>query len=349
MLPGSVPIGRRLRNRYRVDGYLGGGQNGHVYEVWDTRQNQRAALKLLTTTPFGPWQEAEMLTGLDGKYILPILNADDEAGVPFLVTEVMEHGTLEGKIVSDIGAPVDRSAEWVRQACIGIARVHDRRLLHTDIKAGNLFLDEDDNVLVGDFGLACRMNSAGDGHGAGSPESMAPEVAAGQPTTVRSDVYSLGATLYYLLAGHWLNPSLKNLTNWGALQAAVAAHPAARPIGDVAPHVPIGLRAITMKAVAHDPADRFANPTDFAAALGARTRPRRSWDRDVPCATHTACFTGKRTGASTYKLCAVPTGVRDRHVIEVRRIPQNTRVLPWPEVAGRQVMARARARIAELT
>ena len=89
------------------------------------------------------------------------------------------------------------------KAAIGVARIHDRRLLHTDIKPANLFLDADNHVLVGDLGLDSRMDAAGTGHPAGSVETMAPEVGLGLRTTVRSDVYSLGSCLYQLLTGDW--------------------------------------------------------------------------------------------------------------------------------------------------
>jgi serine/threonine protein kinase len=139
---------------------------------------------------------------------------------------------------------------------------------------------------------------------------MAPEVGAKQLATVRSDVYSLGATLYHLLAGDWMNPALRPITDWDQLNAAVAAHGQPRPLGEVAPHVPVGLRAIVMKAIDPDPAKRYQTPDELAAALGARSRPTRTWTRDQPCAGHTTCFAGTKSGASTFKVCAVPTGRR---------------------------------------
>jgi serine/threonine protein kinase len=349
MLPGNVPIRRRIRNRYRIDGYLGAGANGRVYDVWDERQDRRSALKMLHRTFFGPWAEAQILTSLSGDYILPILNADDEAGVPFLVTDVMLNGSTEDKIVPGVGVPTDQAAEWIRQAAIGVSRVHDRGILHVDIKASNLFLDADDNVLVGDFGLASRMNPAGHGVSGGSPETMAPEVAASGPSTVRSDVYSLGATLYHLLAGEWLNPALRLITDWNHLLAAVAAQGPPRPLGEVAPHVPIGLRAIVMKAINPNPGNRYATSEQLAAALGARARPDRTWTRDQPCVGHTTCFTGTRAGASTFKLCAVPTGSRGRHTLESRRIPAGTHINPWPQATAGELAAKLSARIRRLS
>lgn len=357
ILPGNSPLGRRIHNRYRIDGYLGGGKNGHVYEVWDEKQKQRVALKLMDANraaPVGTWFEAEVLTGLRGDFILPILNADDDAGVPFIVTEVMHNGSCADAIVADLGVSVDRAAKWTQQACVGVSRIHDLRLLHNDIKPANLFLDADDNVLVGDLGLSCRWDTNGNGHPAGSVETMAPEVARANPTTIRTDVYSLGATLYQLLAGHPLNPELEPAEAAGAtpqqIWAMVAAH-TPRPLGDVAPHVPQGLRQIVMRAVDPDPANRYAAPADLGAAIGSRTRLPRVWTRDSPCPGHTTCFTGIRPGAATFKVCAVPTGNGARQVVQAHRVPAGTRIKTpaWREVTPAKLSQELRARMNALT
>lgn len=347
----SLPVGHRIHNKYRIVGYLGGGVNGDVYEVFDEKQDILVALKLLNAPPpgGGAWFEAEILTGLRGEYILPILYANDEAGVPFIVTEVMRNGSTEDRNIPGVGLDPALAAKWIRQASIGVARIHDRRLLHTDIKPANLFLDTDNNVLVGDLGLASRMDAANSGHPAGSPETLAPEIALGLRTTVRSDVYSLGASLYQLLTGDWLNPSLRTIQSRPDTYNAVAHH-TPTPIGDLAPHLPASLRNIVMKAVDPDPTNRFANPNDLAAALGSRPRIARHWTRNLPCAGHTICLTGTKPNAATITICAVPVGTRGRHVIESHRLPAGSRIgLPWPEVTLGNLKSRIRSRVRELT
>jgi len=322
-----------------------------VYEVWDEKQEMTAALKLLNKPPpgGGPWFEAELLTGLRGDYMLPILNADDEAGVPFIVTEVMRNGSTADHNTAGIGVDPARAAKWVQQAAVGVARIHDRRLLHTDIKPANLFLDSDDDVLVGDLGLASRMDAAGTGHAAGSVETMAPEVALGLRTTVRTEVYSLGSSLYQLLSGDWLNPTIKNLPTPKGQYDAVAQH-TPRPIGDVAPHIPLPLRSIVTKAVDPDPAGRYANPSELAAALGRRPHVTRHWIRDTPCVGHSFCFTGTKPGAVAIKVCAVPTSPKGRHTIESRRIPAGARIgLPWPDATPTTLIGLLRSRLRHLT
>src|SRR4249919_2520958 len=142
VLPGNHSVGQRINNRYEIRGYLGGGANGEVYQVFDHHQEHLCALKLFKQTNVtGAWHEAAVLTGLDGEFVLPILNADLAAGVPFMVP--------------DIGLDVEHAARWTQQACRGVARIHDKNLLHNDIKPANLFLDANDNVMVGDLGFSC--------------------------------------------------------------------------------------------------------------------------------------------------------------------------------------------------
>lgn len=355
MLPSTLPVGSRIHNRYEVLDHIGGGANGQVYKVHDHNQNHVAALKLLDPSkpPPGGWYvEAEFLTRLRGDHVLPILNAADEAGVPFLVTEVMPNGSTADHIPAGLGVPVDRAAAWVQQACLGVSRILDQRVLHRDIKPANLFLNVHDNVLVGDFGLVCPMDAHGNGAGAGSAETLAPEVAAGMPSNTLSEVYSLGATLYGLIAGHWLNPAVQAMSAAGVpagqIYAAVAAHTPTR-IGDLAPHVPPGLRAIIMTAVDPDPTKRYPTPAAFAAALGGRTKPARSWTRTAPCPGHTTCFLGTRPGANDYQLCAVPTGSRGRHELQAKHSPSGRKINPWPVVTPAQLSGGLRSRIAALS
>jgi serine/threonine protein kinase len=355
MLLSTLPVGSRIHNRYEVLGHLGGGANGQVYEVQDHYQGHVAALKMLDPSkpPPGGWfVEAEFLTQLRGEYILPILNADNEAGVPFIVTEVMPNGSTADHIPPGIGVAIDQAATWVQQACVGISRILDQRVLHRDIKPANLFLDSHHSVLVGDFGLVCPMDASGNGTAYGSAETLAPEVVTSSVTNARTEVYSLGATLYELIAGHWLNPAVEAMAASGTpaaqIYAAVAAH-TPTPIGNVAPHVPQGLRTIIMTAVDPDPARRYPNPAVFAAALGGRTKPARKWIRTAPCVGHTMCFVGTRIGANDYQLCAVPTGVRGRHELQTRHSSSGRKINPWPVVTPGQFASGLRSRISALT
>jgi len=321
---------------------------GVVYEVRDHYQNEVSALKfVLAPLHVVGWNEAQVLTGLRGEFILPVRNAELASGVPFIVTVVAPRTVA--KVMQQGGADTDRVVHWIRQACRGVARIHDVGLLHNDIKPENLFLDEHDNVLVGDLGVACiRDDATGKGPFAGTAETMAPEVAAigatlpqpdwqaHRPTSVASDVYSIGATLYWLLAG---SPPFSVPGNGVATMQAVVAGPPPR-IRDVAPHVPQALADRIERAMARDPTDRYDSAAALDAALGNMPSVLRRWNRITTHPGHTACFLGTGHG-SDLNVCAVPTGMRTQHRIEIRHATNGRRVNPWPLAATQRDVPRA--------
>jgi hypothetical protein len=136
------------------------------------------------------------------------------------------------------------------------------------------------------------MDVNGEASPAGTPITMAPEVAGGGRTSVPGDVYSLGATLYALLSGEYSN---------------VHGDP---PLRDLAPHVTQALAQRVHKAIARDPADRYTRPADFDTALGDLPVPRRAWRRTDEHGTHAACFRGEALGKTDATVCLVPAGTR---------------------------------------
>ncbi|EUA03197.1 tyrosine kinase family protein [Mycobacterium kansasii 824] len=180
---------------------LGSGAFGEVYEVFDHNLKQVCALKIHNRMVAGPWTEAQILRQLDGEYILKVLNADLAEGAPYVVTHLATNGTIADQIQPDVGVPITAAVRWARQACQGVARIHDQKLLHRDLKPENLFIDGRHDVLVGDLGLAQLQDENGLADAAGSIPTMAPEIARigapGQnPTTAR--VYSIAADVYSL-------------------------------------------------------------------------------------------------------------------------------------------------------
>lgn len=305
------PAGQILGGRYEIRKALGTGNFGEVYEVFDHHLKVLCALKIHKQTVAGPWTEAQILKQLDGEYVLKVLNADLAAGRPYVVTHLATHGTIADKIVPNIGVPITKAVRWARQACQGVSRVHDQRLLHRDIKPENLFIDRHQSILVGDLGLAQLQDASGLADAAGSIPTLAPEVARigtrGQnPTTVRvysiaADVYSLGATLFWMLSGTQPVPGASSFGDvWEARQPDV---------WEVAPHVSRGLRDIVNKSIARDPADRYRSADALDSALGGRSQPAREWTQVQPHPGHAQCFIGTK-GSSCIEVCAIPTNVR---------------------------------------
>jgi eukaryotic-like serine/threonine-protein kinase len=304
-----------LGARYEILEVLKPGAQGEIYRVGDHYQGGVGVLKLINLglLPGGLWDEAQVLNGLADRHILPILNADLIVGQPFIVTALAEHGTLETALdaTGKLGLPVDVVVKWIREACTGIARAHDASLAHNDIKPANLFLNGKGECLVGDFGLASLLLPAplvSVARGA-TPETAAPEVCSGwatkaPPASVETDVYSLGATAFWLLAG---DPpvNLTGITDINACFAAAAAQTPPR-LRDVAPHVPASVATVIEKAMSVNPADRYRSVNDLAAALGSRSTRPRGWLRTDEHAGHIGCWRGVEKGRAEYVVCLEP-------------------------------------------
>jgi len=317
-----------IAGRYLLQARLGSpGAQGEVYRALDTYEGDTVALKLLTSVPAGgPWMEAQILRRLVDPHILPIRNADLHIATPFLVTELAVHGTLESQVAAtgSCGLTVDDVIRWTRQTCQGAARGHDLRLLHNDIKPGNLFLNAQQECLVGDFGMATLIPPGASGvipYGA-TAETAAPEVAAGWQTpaltaSVLSDVYSIGATAYWLLAGRPAH-DLTSATDVLAKMRIVASQAPPR-LRDLAPHVPQYVAAVIERAMARIPADRIESATALAAALGNRPAVSRNWVRTDEHPGHIACWRGiPANSGSTYVLCLEAGSQANRRVVAAR-------------------------------
>lgn len=277
------------------------------------------ALKLLDPTQvLGPWDEARLLNSLRGDFILPIRNADTTPdGTRFLVTDVAERGTLAAMIDPTLGVPEHLAVGWVRDACNGLARVHRHGLLHRDVKPENLFITESARCVVGDLSLAGLRGASGCAAAAGTVETMAPEIGAvgvpgyAGPTevySVRSEVFSLGATLYWLLTGR---PAITGTR----YRDAATASPV--DLWELAPHVSRATRDITTRAIAPDPGTRYPDPASLAAALGRSSQPDRRWTRVAPHTGHERCYLGVKSGRAI-RLCVIPRADSRGYVIQVR-------------------------------
>lgn len=330
-----------IGNRYQVISPLGSGGQADAYRARDTHEGDIVAIKLLRNLPPGrPWLEAEALRHLSDPHILPIRNADIDAGRPFLVTELATHGTLESKLqaTESCGLEVDEVVRSIRQACAGVNRAHSARLVHNDLKPANLFLNAEGECMVGDFGGACLLPQ-----GASSvtpfvttPPITAPEIAANweaATASIKSDVYSLGACAYWLLAARTPHEFPPGIDFNGALSIVAAQRP--HPLWDVAPHVPGYVAKAVDRAMARDPADRFEDAAVFAAFLGNRPAVSRHWRRTDEHPGHLACWRGEpQSSGSTYVLCleegSRPTQavITTTHLGSGRRISSGCRNVP---------------------
>jgi len=268
----SFPLlGATLGERRLLRG-LGTGSFGSVY-VGHRRGNPYVALKVLhvefTESPdvvMKFLKEAYATSGLEHENIVRFGDSGHEAGHWFIILEyfpshslreLMEEGTMAIDDVLAIGLQVLNALEYA----------HQRRLLHRDIKPGNILVDEDGRVKVVDFGLAKRLvDSAFTSHTTtgmqGTPLFMAPELLTGARATFQADIYSCAATIYRALTGR--HPiEAKKLDEWiVAVQDQVPP-----PAKSLRPEIPDHVSDALDKALQKDPAKRFEEIPAFRRAL----------------------------------------------------------------------------------
>ncbi|QWF21768.1 serine/threonine protein kinase [Nocardioides sp. LMS-CY] len=354
-----LPVGSLIDNRYEILDALGSGGGGEVYRVRDHHEGDEVALKIInpaTLTPLGGWAEAQILRRLSDNHILPIRNAFAQAGHPIVVTEIAHQGTVDDRITAEpVGLDTLQAIRWIRQACQGISRAHDLGLVHNDIKPGNLFLTANNDCRVGDFGFAGLIDP-GTGSApvyGGTFETMAPEVAASwgplARATVASDVYSLAATAYWMLAGQPPH-DLTGLATQAEVLSRVSTVPARR-LRDVAPHVPDPIARVVDRALSMTPTDRPSTPHQLSADLGRPVNGRR-WrrtDEHGSSLGHLACWRGTASGhGGAYLLCMTQGARAAQRVLTAVHATSGNRIsrgcatatqATWPGVVRRVMRA----------
>jgi Tol biopolymer transport system component len=273
-------LAEALTDRYRIEREVGRGGMATVYLAHDIRHNRKVALKVLASelaALIGAdrfLKEIEVTANLQHPHILPLFDsgaaqAPDGSKFLYYVMPFVEGDTLRDRLNREKQLGVEEAVGLTRSVAGALDYAHRRGVIHRDIKPENILL-HDGQALVADFGIALAVREAGGtrltgtGLSVGTPSYMSPEQAMGdRELDARSDVYSLGAMLYEMLAG---DPPFTGST----AQAIVA-----RILTESAPlvtrarsAVPPNVAAAIHKALERLPADRFASAGDFSAALG---------------------------------------------------------------------------------
>ncbi|NXK30561.1 NEK11 kinase, partial [Piprites chloris] len=199
-----------IARRYTIQRKLGNGSFGSVYLVSDRKAKQGEELKVLKEISIGDLQpnetveanlEAQLLSKLDHPAIVKFYASFVERASFCIITEYCEGGDLDFKIqeYKDSGKTFTQSQviHWFIQLLLGVNYMHERRILHRDLKAKNIFLK--DNLLkIGDFGVSCLLMGSCDlaTTFTGTPYYMSPEVLKHQGYNTKSDIWSLGCILY---------------------------------------------------------------------------------------------------------------------------------------------------------
>ena len=263
----DIWVGRQY-GPYSIKELLGRGTVAHVYRA-ELRDGTEVALKVLT--PFAEArqeirslfeQEYELMVRVDHPNVLKAMQAGVIAGTHYMEIELIEGETLWDRVQSSKPLPLTERIGTIQQMCSALDLVHDRRIIHRDVKPSNIMLDHQvERAVLFDFGLAHDLAGPPppEGRVYGSPMFLAPEQAIGGRVDQRTDLYSLGATLYRLAVG--------SAPFYGERNELLHAHVKLSPPDPREAGVPEDLAEIILRSMSKIPDDRFQSGADFAAAL----------------------------------------------------------------------------------
>jgi tetratricopeptide (TPR) repeat protein len=280
---------------YEILGELGRGGMGVVYKARHQQLNRLVALKMVRAgTQARPDQlarfrfEAEAVARLRHAHIVQIYDIGEVSGLPFVSLELLEGGTLAGRLAGT-PQPARPAAELVATLARAMHGAHQAGIMHRDLKPSNVLFDRDGTPKIADFGLAKRLEQkegpTETGQIVGTPSYMAPEQARGQTRKVgpAADVYALGAILYEMLTGR---PPFKAPTPLETARQVVEEEPVSP--SRLQSKVPRDLETICLKCLAKEPPKRYADAAALAADLdrylaGEPIRARRTpvWERGL--------------------------------------------------------------------
>jgi DNA-binding beta-propeller fold protein YncE len=250
---GEPSIGSTLAG-YRLDALIARGGMGVVYRATHLALERPVALKVIARQFADDegfrarfLRESRLAARLDHPHVVPVFDAREEEGELIVAMRLIEGGDLRKRIEATGPLPAPEAVELLGQVADALDAAHAAGIVHRDVKPHNILL-EGKRAYLTDFGLAKALGESGVGSGTsvvGTVEYMSPEQWRGGQVGPAADIYSLGCVLY---------------------EAVTGIVPYARREGDVEPRMPAGLDAVIERAVAKDPADRYASAGELIAA-----------------------------------------------------------------------------------
>lgn len=271
---GALPVPGQTFGHYRIDRLLGGGGMGQVYEAEDLHSGRRLALKVLRRGMDNPsdrerfMREGRLAASISHPNTVYIYGSEEIAGAAVITMELAPGGTLKDKVVADGPLAPTIAVDLTLQIVAGLEAAAAAGILHRDVKPSNCFLDRSGAAKVGDFGLSISTLARDETHLTlagtivGTPAFASPEQMRGEALDVRADIYSVGATLYYLLTGR---VPFEEANVVKLVDMVLHAQPPAP--SQVRREVPRALSAVVQHALAKAPEQRYADYAELRAAL----------------------------------------------------------------------------------
>ncbi|HXY20079.1 MAG TPA: serine/threonine-protein kinase [Gemmatimonadales bacterium] len=269
--PEILALQQALAGRYSIERELGRGGMGIVLLARDVALDRLVAIKLLPPHLAASVEsrdrflrEARTAAGLSHPNIVPIHAVEQAGDLVFFVMGFVDGETLRER-VERAGPLSPRLAMKVMQEVAwALAYAHQRGVIHRDVKPDNIMIERaTDRALVTDFGIAVRGAGGGSGEVMGTARYMSPEQALGEPVDARSDLYSLGATMFFALAGR---PPFE-AANLPAIITQQVSTPAPR-LATVRAEVPARLADLVDRCLQKAPADRVQSGDEVARVVG---------------------------------------------------------------------------------
>jgi serine/threonine protein kinase len=259
--------------RYEVREVIGRGGMGVVMRAFDPSLGRYCAVKVLAPELAGSAaakrrfsREAKSAAAVVHPHVVPIQTVDQHGGLPYLVMPVVEGQSLQQRVEASGPLSVIETVRIASQIAEGLAAAHDQGLVHRDIKPANILLENGvERVQITDFGLARAVDDASmtrSGVIAGTPQYMSPEQAHGDAIDHRSDLFSLGSVVYFMLTGH---SPFRAETTMGVLNRIGNDEP--RSLRSVNADVPDWLESIVNQLLAKAPEARYASASQVAELL----------------------------------------------------------------------------------
>jgi serine/threonine-protein kinase len=258
---GKVFVAVRLAN-FLIHSSIGEGEMGTIYRATDESLGRDVAIKLIRGSYVEDPEacerlrkEARALGRLNHPRVAQVYALSFSNGHPYLVMELVTGEDFEKKVEEEGHLDERVVLRMAGDVAEGLAALNREGLVHSDIKPANIVMDRDGNSKLVDFGLTGMSRYDSHHNLMGTPDYIAPELIFGEEDTPRSDIFSLGATLYHLLAGHTPTPGAdpKDVIKARADQTPIT------PLQEVAPHVSPATCKMVMKMLEHKKEDRLQN------------------------------------------------------------------------------------------
>ncbi len=282
------PISDRQIGKYVATDIIGSGAFSIVYRGYHSKLNMPVAIKMMRhDIALHPdfqnsfLNEARTIAKLSHENIVTIYDIEERFKTVFIIQEYLEGSSLREMLNIVKRISPESTVRYLTQICKGLQYAHDRHIVHQDIKPGNIFILPNDKIRILDFGLAAPFGS--EGYMSGSPYYMAPEQVECMPVDNRTDIYSLGLTVYEMLTGQ--KPFYAD-DEWEMMQMRLTTD--IQVPDTILPELPQELRRFISKACARNPAGRYRAAAQIledlrplAQAFGITAETRQSERQNI--------------------------------------------------------------------